>query len=151
MGQINFQIGIPRAGSAARNAEEEERIAPTVGRIALPRAGSAARSVEEEKAVNGSETRPHASFSLRAQNGVITRNRPVTSTEFNPSGVQTAPPEAPVPHDAPTSPSVSTSPLETGRGDVSAQSPAGPLQLAASRFQALVRSLFTSSEASGKS
>lgn len=151
MGQINFQIGIPRAGSAARHAEEEERIAPTVGRIALPKAGSAARSVEEEKAADGSGVRPHAGFSLRAQNGVVTRNRPVTSTEFNSSGVHTAPSEAPVLHDAPTSSSVSTPPLEAGRGDVSAQSPARPLQLAASRFQALVRSLFTSSEASGKS
>ena len=151
MGQINFQIGIPRPGSAARNAEEGEQIAPAEGRIALPRAGSAARFAEQERAANGSGIRPHAGFSLRAQNGVITRNRPVTSSESNSSGVRTAPHETTAPHDAPTSPSVSTSRLEAESGDVPAQSPAGPLQLAASRFQALVRSLFTSSEASGKS
>lgn len=151
MGQIKFQIGVPRAGSAARNAEQGEKDAPAGRQIALPRAGSSARASEEEKAANGPTLRPQAGFSLRAQNGVISRNPAVTSTAFNSSGAHAAPHGASVLHDAPTPQNVPVPPLETGHGDVSAQPPAGPLQLAASRFQALVRSLFTSSETSGKS
>jgi hypothetical protein len=150
MGQIRFQIGVPRAGSAARNSEQEEAIT-SVERLALPRAGSAARAAEEEKAASGPISRPQAGFSLRGQNGIVTRNNPVTSATFNSAGQQVTPLGTRLPHDAPVPPSVSTPELAKSNGGTSAQSAAGPLQLAASRFQTLVRSLFTSSETSGKS
>jgi len=149
MGQIRFQIGVPRAGSAARSEEQEKDITQA-GRLVLPRAGSAARIAEEEKAASDPVSRPQAGFSLRGHNGTVTRNTSVTSTTFNSVGPQATPPGATVPHDAPVPPSVST-PLAESRSDASAPSSAGPLQLAASRFQTLVRSLFTSSETSGKS
>jgi hypothetical protein len=150
MGQIRFQIGVPRAGSAARSAEREEEVNP-VGRLNLPRAGSAARAAEAEKAVSASVSRPQAGFSLRGQNGVVTRNTPVTSAAFNSAGTQVAPLAARPPHDGPAPSSVSTPEPAKSSSVASAQSTAGPLQLATSRFQALVRSLFTSSETSSKS
>ena len=150
MGQVNFRIGVPRAGSAAHSVEQEERVA-NVGRLALPKAGSSARAAEEEKSENGPGIRPQAGFSLRGQNGVVTRNATVTSAAFNSTGTHVSPSGATVPQDAPPPQSVTAPPLAAGRSDVSAQPPAGPLQLAASRFQTLVRSLFTSSETSGKS
>jgi hypothetical protein len=144
MGQIRFQIGIPRAGSSALGAEQEQQAA----RFALPRAGSAAKMAEDEKVAQGEGMRPQAGFSLRGQNGVVTRNAPVTPTISNWAGVHETLPGAEVHNHAPAPNTALAQPSTMPCDDV-VQPPDGPMQVAASRFQALIRSLFGSDKTTG--
>ena len=151
MNQVRFQIGVPRVGSAARNAEDENSLDTTSGRLVLPEAGSAARAAEAEKAAGGYLGPTVAGFSLRGQNGAVTRNTSVTRGVLNSAG-------APAPlADAPARPELSAAqcmpemlPSEK-RGSNPEQSRAGPLNLAASRLQTLVQSLFSSGDTTDKS
>jgi hypothetical protein len=152
MNQVRFQIGVPRAGSAARIAENESsRIDSTSGPFIRPEAGSAARAAEQEKA-SGSQTAPTiAGFSLRGQNGMVTRNVSVTQGSLNRVWEKESPNET-VAQPAPPALQQTPEPLPSeSRGSNSQQPLAGPLRLAASRFQTLVQSLFSSSDTTGKS
>jgi hypothetical protein len=73
MAQIRFQVqGL--AGSAARDVEQGKRNeVPPTSRIM---GGSAARAAEERKLAEGSgDSSPRAGFSLRAQNGEVSRQQ----------------------------------------------------------------------------
>ena len=151
MNQVRFQIGVPRVGSAARNAEQEANLDATSRQFVRPEAGSAARAAEEEKAAGGGTTQTVTGFSLRGQNGTVTRNVPVTQNSLNGAGEQASPNEAvaqPVRSVLHQTPETLSS---ASRGGNSEQPLAGPLRLAASRFQTLVQSLFPPSDTAGKS
>ena len=151
MNQVRFQIGVPRVGSAARNAEQEASLDPASRQFVRPEAGSAARAAEEEKAAGGRTTQTVAGFSLRGQNGTVTRNVPVTQNSLNGAGEQASPNEAvaqPVRSVLHQTPETLSS---ASRGGNSEQPLAGPLRLAASRFQTLVQSLFPPGDTTGKS
>jgi hypothetical protein len=151
MNQVRFQIGVPRVGSAARKAEQEANFDATSGPFVRPEAGSAARAAEEEKAAGGRTAQTVAGFSLRGQNGTVTRNVPVTQNSLNRAGEQASPNEAvaqPAPPVLQQAPETLSS---ESRGSNSEQPLAGPLRLAASRFQTLVQSLFPPGDTAGKS
>jgi hypothetical protein len=152
MNQVRFQIGVPRVGSAARTAENEAKFDSTSGRIVRPEAGSAARAAEEEKKANGVQpAQTIAGFSLRGQNGMVTRNVSVTQGSLNKGGEQASPNEVAAQPARPAQPQ-SPEPLSSERRDSNPQQPlAGPLRLAASRFQTLVQSLFSPGDTAGKS
>jgi hypothetical protein len=150
MNQVRFQIGVPRAGSAAHRAEQED-LGTNPGRLVRPVAGSAAKAAEDEKAANGRTAQTGAGFSLRGQNGTVVRNAAVTPAALNHrAGVQTPPVEALAQPARPASQQASETLPSNPRGS-NAESPlAGPLQLAASRFQTLVQSLFSPGDKTGK-
>ena len=173
MGQVRFKIGIPGVGAAARAAEGQPSVAP----LDLPKGGSAARAAEERNRAGRKSTgsadspsaRTIANISLRGQNGQVSQRLMPTST---PSSRSTAfhqavhdltGPHEPAademgkalpgaPHTNLSSHSVSSSVPATSAGDSSTVdlSP-GPLQTTAVRFQTLLRSLFSSGDAAGKS
>ena len=152
MNQVRFQIGVPRVGSAARNAEDENSLDTTSGRLVLPEAGSAARAAEAEKAAGGYLGPTVAGFSLRGQNGTVTRNTSVTQGALNSAGGPVSPVEAVARPEPPAAQHNMSELLPSERrGSNPEQSRAGPLHLAASRFQTLVQSLFSSGDTTGKS
>jgi hypothetical protein len=141
MNQIRFTIGVPKAGSAARIAEEPSD-SPT--RSILPRAGSSARDAEERKRLEGTPVRRSASISMRASGGRVAEPVAQTTTLADKAGVTVARSQAngnlpssllnnssrPVVAAAPPGQSVADGP------------PTGPLQTAAVRLKSLVQSLF---------
>ena len=151
MNQVRFQIGVPRVGSAARNAEDENSLDTTSGRLVLPEAGSAARAAEAEKAAGGYLGPTVAGFSLRGQNGTVTRNTSVTQGALNSTGGPTPPGEVVARPELSAAQRMPEMPPSEKRGSNSEQSRAGPLHLAASRFQTLVQSLFSPGDTTGKS
>lgn len=130
MGQIRFQVGIPKAGSAARSAEQEPR-----SRSLSSLAGSAARVAEEAKRTAGSSGFQGApTISMRAAGGKVfqppAERESVAAASSLPIDVVAAP-QAMMPV-----------------SEVSAITPAeesnqpGALQTAVSRVHSLVQSLF---------
>ena len=67
MGQVRFQIGVPRAGSAARVAEGTEPLA----RMPLPQAGAAARDTEQRKKLEGETGAAKPVIALRGTGGRV--------------------------------------------------------------------------------
>ena len=152
MNQVRFQIGVPRAGSAARSAEREAKFDTTPGRIVRPEAGSAARAAEQEKANGEPTAQTIAGFSLRGQNGMVTRNVPVTQGPLNRVWEEQVSPNESVAQPARPVLQQTPEPLSPEKRDSNSPQPlAGPLRLAASRFQTLVQSLFSQGDTSGKS
>ena len=149
MNQIRFNIGVPKAGSAARIAEDA---AESPSRSMLPRAGSAARDAEERKKAEGVPTRRSVGYSMRATGGRVagqaTPTKAVISTE-------------PVMERSQTISKLSVSNME--QSNISTISPllsersesgnvsAGPLQTAVTRFKSLFESLFPAGGSSTKS
>ncbi len=130
MGQIRFEVGIPKAGSAARSAEQEPR-----SRSLSSLAGSAARAEEETKRTAGSSGFQGApKISMRATGGKV----------FQPPAEHESVAELPsLPIDV-----VAARQAMLPVSQVSAITPAeesnqpGALQTAMSRVHSLVQSLF---------
>lgn len=169
MSQVRFKIGIPRVGSAARAAEGESSIAP----LNLPSGGSAARSAEDRKkaeSTNEPGARILANISLRGQNGGVSQ-RPATtplstskSTAYGQAIRAAMAPSEDLPgNDSPALPEANRTksnlptlvpaspPTTSADGTTSVTSSPGVLQTTAVRFQSLLRSLFFSGDAAGKS
>ena len=158
MNQLRFQIGIPKAGSAAREAENSAD-AP-LGSI-RPRAGSAARDAEERKRAEPLRTQRGAAVGMRAPGG-----RVVTAEEMRAASGR--PPAAPqVSHEEKAAVAVErlapagimvagnqtafTSFTAVPEQVVEENASSGPLQTAAVRIKSLVQSLFSSDDSSSKS
>lgn len=131
MNGIRFQVGTPRAGSAARIAEQD-RQSRGIGTFA----GSAARAVEAAKRAEGASGFTGArTIGMRATGGKA----------FSPEAAPTVPP-ASVPLQAVAQES-STGPMlpvaqVSAKNQAEEISQPGALQTAVSRVQSLVRSLF---------
>lgn len=158
MNQLRFQIGVPKAGSAAREAENSAG-APLGS--TRPCAGSAARDAEERKRAEPVISQRGAAVGMRAQGG-----RVVTAEEMRAASARTS--AAPqVSHEQKKA--VVVERLASAGDPVAAQSAAfasstavpeqvveenassGPLQTAAVRIKSLVQSLFSSGDSSSKS
>ncbi len=127
MGQVRFQIGVPKAGSAARSAESEPRT-----RSLSSLAGSAARAAEAARRTQASTFSGAPTISMRAVGGVVQPPQQVQA-----SNVSTGAVPAQVPTSA-TEPNTQAS--AATQAEDSSQS--GQLQTAASRIHSLVQSLF---------
>ena len=146
MSNVRFQIGIPRAGSAARISEEEGWRPSSI----KPVAGSAARDAEERKRAEGSMPKRATAVAMRASGGVpfrvdeqgvpipdaSTMKEPRISSEI--TGADRITNSYKVSSDA-------VAPLATSlERNSSTKDPVRPgaLQSAAARIQSLTRSLF---------
>lgn len=146
MKELRFRVGVPRAGSAARTAEQDDTGS---GRIVRPQAGSAARAAEAEKALGSKSI---AGFSLRAREGVVGRQTHLIQAESNRvSGVGALRESASfLPNGAERVAQNDARVVAPSAAEHQSQSPAGPLPIAG-RLQALVRSLFAEGDTPGKS
>ncbi|MGI4854065.1 MAG: hypothetical protein ACRYF4_08500 [Janthinobacterium lividum] len=157
MNQLRFQIGVPKAGSAAREAENSAD-AP-LGSI-RPRAGSAARDAEERKRAEPLQTQRGASVGMRAQGGrVVTAEEMRAASGRPPAAPQVSPEEkkavvferlAPTGTSVPGTQMVSTSSIAIPE-QVEENASSGSLQTAAVRIKSLVQSLFSSGDSSSSS
>ena len=163
MSPVRFQIGVPRAGSAARSSEGAYASPENDGwtrakKVAL--SGSAARAVEERKRAEGLQAKQGASIALRATGGAVVDRETMMRESAAPGSVslqETYSREKPViSSDFPLAERISTthtgsagtvpSLTEHSTQDTSVQP--GLLQSAAARFHSLTRSLFQRKEAS---
>jgi hypothetical protein len=140
MNQIRFNIGVPKAGSAARIAEHSSE---SPANSILPRAGSAARDAEERKKLEGTPVKRSASISMRASGG-LTQPVAQTSTPAVKAGitVERSQAGAGLPssfRNKSNGPLVVAAVLEQSVAD---GPPSGSLHIAAIRLKSLVRSLF---------
>lgn len=158
MNQLRLQIGVPKAGSAAREAENSAG-AP-LGSI-RPRAGSAARDAEERRRAEPAVTQRGAEVGMRAQGGRVVTAEEMRAASARPSAApqvsheqkkavvveRLAPAGSPVAVHAATFPSFTAVPEQV----VEESASSGPLQTAAVRIKSLVQSLFSSGDSSSKS
>lgn len=158
MNQLRFQIGVPKAGSAAREAENSADAPP--GSI-RPRAGSAARDAEERKRAEPVTTQRAAAVGMRAQGGRVVTAEEMRAASAKPSAApqvshdqkkavvveRLAPAEGSIAADAATFPSSTAVPEQV----VEESASSGALQTAAVRIKSLVQSLFSSGDSSSTS
>ncbi len=173
MGQIRFQIGTPRTGSAARSAEESHSPAEDGGwtrakKVAL--SGSAARAAEEAKRAEGIGPKQSNTIGLRASGGAVVDREtmmqhsalPGRTAAVEGSSIISSHKIAAVPADFPEGerisnsrivsaeavPSLTTSGEQDGGSRDTTVQP-GLLQSAAARIQSLTRSLFQRRDTNG--
>lgn len=146
MAQLRFHIGVPQAGSAAREAEAS----PERFRSLRPQAGSAARQAEEERrqrALDGT-TRPLHTTTLHMRGASQGESATISSafSAADPRPAQTAAESAAAlpsldPAEQTTAGAI-TAPATPDNVTASQTSPeSGPLQTAAAKFKTLFRSL----------
>ena len=141
MNQIRFTIGVPKAGSAARIAEQSSE-SPT--RSILPRAGSSARDAEERKKLGGTPARRSASISMRASGGRVAESVAHADTPAVTAGitVERSQADASLPSSFPSNSNGPVVAAALAGQSVNDGPPSGSLQTAAVRLKSLVRSLF---------
>ena len=137
MPQIRFQVGVPRAGSAARSAEDVLPVQSSLGSFA----GSAARAAEAARQARYNNVTATPAIRMRAQGGQVSNQSAaqiLTSQYAKQVDAMTAPSFASLP----AFPSTAVRTVQPVEGEVSS----GVLQIAAIRVQTLLRSLFSSGD-----
>ena len=150
MNQVRFSIGVPKAGSAAREAEHA---AKSPLRSIVPRAGSAARDAEARNKLEATHLQRSASISMRASGGRVVE--PVAqvhpSTGKADTGVELSAAGSGLPLSIASNrngPVVAAAPSGFSVPDGSSS---GSLHTAAGHLKSLVRSLFFPGASSNES